>query len=256
MRSSRRCSGAEPVNLFRLNDRAGSGYAYTIEGDRDGSLGGITCDVCGQTWAGTNEAIPSFDVASHPLRDELRTLGAWPAAEWRRIRDAVRPFAPEWALLRPGAGLGRFHGDVRGKVQDLMMDGSRRVVVLSPLLQELLRERELPLPRLVPADLTHVTRKPKDLRGYAEVELPYRLSYDETSFVSVPGVEPCEACGLERRALQQFVLKAGSEMPDDLSMCRARNAPGSIIVTEQCRIAMIACGVDGKMFFPLQVASS
>jgi hypothetical protein len=240
------------MDLYRIEDRDGSGHAYTIEARRDGHLGGIVCDVCGRTWAALHEVIPSLDVESHPMRDELRAPRPRPTTEFRRLQASVRAHAPEWAALRPGAALGTLRGEVRGKIRDFMMDTFGRVVLLSPLLQQMLLAQGVVLPRLIPVDITHVSKNPRDLTGFAELEIPPLLQWDESSFVPVPGSGECAACGYRQRAQQGFIVAADARMPDGVSMCRMRNAVSTIVATEACRSAMVACGVDAKVFWPVR----
>ena len=249
-------------DLYRLHDPKGNNYTFVLAGDRDGRIPGVqNCRGCARTWADSSEAVPSFEVDAHPERVALRAVGSCTVEEVNRIVAAVRPHTPAWTTLRPGTPLGRWHGTVEREPQELMLSrgsGSLPHVVLSPRLQNELAARGVNLPTRVAVDLEHRTRgKPKDLRGYVELEVPPGVELHASSFAPVPRGGPgCDVCGYPSSALaiQQFIVAEASRMPPGWSMCRVANARGEVLVTASCRGALLACGVSPAWFGPVGMA--
>ncbi|MBZ4419282.1 double-CXXCG motif protein [Myxococcus sp. RHSTA-1-4] len=194
-------------------------YTGDIDGTHKWALPGRElCPTChaGGGIGGLN--YPCVDLSALPAR-ELETLsgpGPIARAEFERLLDLVRPFAPPGAWLVSGVGFGALSGKGSGHFGQLVAFYSTDLLVRGEALVKL---REAGLNGLEHACPIHVRFRGKSPPEFLEVQLELH-GHPHRDCVSPKSKPPCPTCGYEDiRYLTPIILEAAS-LPEHLDVFR------------------------------------
>jgi uncharacterized double-CXXCG motif protein len=189
------------------------------------------------------------DLSSLPPH-ELKTLSdSWPVPpeEIERLRELVRPLAPKWAVLKPGARFGPMEGTGLGYFGQLFME--------DPWTFFMRREA---LERLQAAGLRglegcpiRVRFRTKHAPELLEMQLEMRGLY-HPDCLPPDRKPPCPTCGNETFKRPEPVILDAASLPTDLDLFRLRQGSTNILVTQPFVDAARSLELDGVLFQELE----
>jgi uncharacterized double-CXXCG motif protein len=223
-------------------------WRYVIEGRYARSVPPVHCTVCGSTWKGGGEAYPTVD-ADHP------DLEPWPdqrtplvVSEYERLKTRLSAHLPPAAPVRPGAGIGRFTGKVRGKPTELAWQETWTLFLTVDAVRQLL-EAGVRVPPCAPTDLKPA-RTTLTFPTLVEPEI-VPLAILDVSGLREPRQEVCARCGRQPGSYEEFIVSAAS-VPNDMDLFRALNHPGLVLASERFMEAVRAKKLRGCSFRELR----
>ncbi|GHG67635.1 double-CXXCG motif protein [Comamonas sp. JC664] len=239
------------MKFFRLEADTSSRYTGDLSraAHRWGLPGVEPCPTCGVGggWAGIQ--YPCADL-SELLQAELKQLSdPWPVAfkDFVKLRERVRPHAPEGAVLEPGTRLGPLVGAASGAFGPLSLQDWTPVARADALAAM----QEAGLRGLIggPVEVTFRARNAPVLR---ELQLELHGRLHEACFPH-PRRGPCGTCGSEdAQALPAAYWLARESLPAHLDLFRLRDFPTLVIVTERMVEVTGRLKLDGVTFRPLE----
>lgn len=239
------------MRFYRIEDSAVLGYTGDLSrvAPRWGLPGVEPCATCGLGggWAGIQ--YPCVDLSGLPAAELKKLSDHWPVPfkEFARLRELVRPLAPEGAVLEPGAQLGPLVGTASGSFGQLYQLGWTLVMRREAL--ERLQGAAVRGLRGCSLEVRFRGRNPPDLRE-PELEIQGQLHADCLPAHREPR---CSSCGSEvsYSLPEKYWLDAAS-LPDHVDLFRLRDFPTLIIATERMVEAVHRLELDGVSFQPLE----
>lgn len=207
------------------------------------------CSACGTGggWAGVE--YPCVDLSSLPARELKRLSDPWPVPfeEYTRLRELVRPLAPQSAILEPGTRLGPLTGTATGTFGQLHLQDWALVVRREAL--ERLQGAGVRGLQGCPLDVRFRGKSPPELREL-QLELHGRLHDD-----CVPDRKPpCSRCGSEGSyALPEKYWLAAASLATHVDVFRLRDFPTLLIASERMVEAAHRLKLEGARFQLLDV---
>lgn len=117
--------GFGPVRFYRLDEWRNPKYTGYLPATSKWSLPGIeACPSCGKSGARIEADYPCVDLSALSPRDlaVLAEPQQVPFSEFERLREAVRPYAPPGAVLKPGTHFGPLIGKGSGWFADMHLE--------------------------------------------------------------------------------------------------------------------------------------
>lgn len=191
---------------------------------------------------------PCVDISSLPEREKLHEPEPVSFEEFIRLRELVRPLAPNWAVLESGAAFGPVEGSGVGYFGQLFMQ--------NPWTLYMRREA---LERLQAAGIQGLQGCPIKVRfrqkNHPELlELQLELHGQFHPDCLPPDLNPtCPTCGNNPNPLPKKFCLAASSLPEDLDVFRFRDAPGSILASERMVEAVTRLELDGVVFREVEI---
>ncbi|AEI62140.1 double-CXXCG motif protein [Corallococcus macrosporus] len=230
---------------------------YVVEEDRTAGFSGnlraippwgfpglSPCNSCGAAggWAGLQ--YPCVDLSSLPERKELENPGRQvDFEEFSRLRNLVRPFAPSWARLEPGADFGPPTGTGSGTFGDLFMQNPWSLYVRREAMERL---QDVGIQGLsgCPLNVRFRGKNPPDLLAL-QLELHGRLHIDGApSDMSCV----CPTCGRPDHEIPQPPVLDIHSIPERADLFRLHDWPTFIVASERLVDAARRCSLTGVRF--------
>ncbi|WP_224249078.1 SitI6 family double-CXXCG motif immunity protein [Hyalangium gracile] len=103
------------MRFYELRENRAPGHTGDIRAASKWFLPGAKCPGCRATWANAAVAYPCVDLSRHPQQAAFVVPRAEPLHEFERLRELIRPWAPEGAPLPPGTRFGPLVGKAWGR---------------------------------------------------------------------------------------------------------------------------------------------
>ncbi|MFP2930044.1 double-CXXCG motif protein [Pyxidicoccus sp. 3LG] len=239
------------MRFYRVEEDKGAGFTGNLRAMPRWGFPGVTaCDVCGMGGGQAGLQYPCVDLSNLPERKELEDPGRQVSFEdFLRLRELVRPYAPAWARLEPGADFGPPTGTASGTFGQLFMQ--------NPWSLYLRREA---LEQLQSAGVKGLTACPLDVRFRGknspellapQLELHGRFHPD---CLPPDRAAPCLKCGRVRHAMPEPSILDAASMPEHTDLFRL-GAWTTMIVASECMVeAVQKLALDGVSFRPLALS--
>ncbi|WP_338026007.1 double-CXXCG motif protein [Corallococcus macrosporus] len=230
---------------------------YVVEEDRTteftGSLrarppwgfpGVSPCDACGAAggWAGLQ--YPCVDLSSLPERQAFENPGRQVSLEeFSRLRERVRPLAPSWARLEPGADFGPPTGTGSGAFGDLFMQNPWSLYIRREAVERLQAAGIQGLSGCT-LNVQYRGKNPPELLAM-QLELHGRLHLDG---VSPEMSQACSTCGMPRHGLPQPPTLDLHSIPEPPDLFRLHDWPTFIVASERMADSVRRLSLTGVRF--------
>lgn len=234
------------MRFYELRENRASGDPGDISAASKWFLPGAKCPGCGATWANAAVAYPCVDLSQHPQQAAFVVPRAEPLHEFERLRELIRPWAPEGAPLPPGTRFGPLVGKAWGRFGSFFFQNPWTLLVRREAMETL---QQAGLRGLAGRQPQLSFRQKKDLPDLMELQLmPYGLLHADC--LRQPPA-PCPRCGREGSELpEQLILKAAS-LPPHTDVFRLADFESVLVGTEHFKEAVQRLGMDGILFHEL-----
>jgi uncharacterized double-CXXCG motif protein len=240
------------VKFYRVQQNKAPRYSGDLNAAHRWGLPGVEpCPACGVGGEGTTAAqYPCVDLSGLPALELKRLSDSWPVqrGEFVRLRELVRPLAPDGAVLKPGVRLGPLEGSGSGYFGQIFMQNPWSLCM-----------RREALARLQSAGVHGLLGCPINVRFRAasppellDVQLESQGRFHPHC---VPPAEPpCPKCGYSKgyRLPDPYWLDAAS-LSSRVDVFRLADASTLIIASERMVDAVRRLELDGVTFQELDV---
>lgn len=239
------------MKFYKADEDRSLGYTGRLDAVNKWCLPGVhPCATCGVGGGSPWLSYPCADLCSLPPHELRKLSDPWPVPreEFRRLRELVRPLAPSWALLEPGAQLGPCTGKGSGRFGQLFMQDSPTLFI-----------REDALARLRAAGVRGLQGGPVDVRFRGKsppalLELQLELHGLLHPDCLPPEREPpCPECGTPGFDWPQVAIHDAASLPTDVDVFRHKQNWASVIVSERFVEAAHRLELDGVTFHELEI---
>ncbi|WIG95516.1 double-CXXCG motif protein [Myxococcus sp. SDU36] len=218
------------MKFYVVEEDRNAGFTGNLRALPPWGFPGVTpCDACGAAggWAGLQ--YPCVDLSDLQERKALENPGRQVNfEEFSRLRELVRPFAPDWARLEPGADFGPPTGTGSGTFGDLFMQNPWSLYIRREALERL-QDAGIQGLSGCPLNVRFLGKNPPALLAM-QLELHGRLHIDRVP----PGDRPaCPTCGMLRHELPHPLILDVQSMPVPLDLFRIYDLPTFIVATER-----------------------
>lgn len=240
------------MKFYRATEDESQGYTGDLDsaGHKWGLPGVQPCPTCrvGGAWLGLE--YPCVDLSSLPEHELKKLSDPWqvPREEMARLIELVRPFAPAWALLKPGTLFGPITGKGAGRFGQLFMQTPWTLLLRREAL-ECLQAAGLRGLQACPTDVRFRGKSPPEL---LELQLELHGRFHPACLPS--NLKPrCPACGNDpNNKLPKPIILDAASLPEDLDVFRLVDASTVILVTERFVDAAKRLELDGVTFQELE----
>jgi uncharacterized double-CXXCG motif protein len=242
----------EAVKFYQADEDTSQGYTGNLDDAVNtwGLPGAQPCPTCRAGGGKLGLQFPCVDLSSLPEEERKKLSDPWPVPpeEMSRLIELVRPLAPAWAVLKPGAVFGPITGKGSGRFGDLFMQ-TPWVLLMRREALESLQEAGV---RGLQGCPINVKFRGKDAPELLELQL--RL-YGRLHPACIPPDRkpPCPTCGNPSKGkLPDPLILDAATLPGDVDVFRLEEIPGFILVTERFVDAVAGLGLDGVKFRELE----
>jgi uncharacterized double-CXXCG motif protein len=190
------------------------------------------------------------DLSSLPEHELKKLSDPWPVPreEMARLIELVRPFAPSWALLKPGTLFGPITGKGAGRFGQLFMQNPWTLLLRREALERLLAAGVRDL-QACSIDVRFRGKNPPEL---LELQLQSHGRFHPECLS--PNRKPsCPACGYNpNNKLPKPIILDAASLPEDLDVFRMADASTVILVTERFVDTAKRLELDGVTFQELE----
>jgi uncharacterized double-CXXCG motif protein len=233
------------VKFYLLDPEKAPRYKGDINAAHQWGLPGVHCPACGAIWSKGSDAYPSVDLSSMPERKEFERPRPEPFAEFARLRELVRPWAPPGIPLWPGTKFGPLVGAAAGTFGPFFFQNP----------WTLLARRET-LERLEPEGLRGLKGCRTELR-FRKKEHPELLEFELHPFGQLhadclpPDLSPpCGTCGRQGLKLPEGPILEAASLPTHVDLFRLAGYMTLIISTERFAEVVLRLGLgEGEIVF-------
>jgi uncharacterized double-CXXCG motif protein len=192
---------------------------------------------------------PCVDLSSLPEHELKKLSDPWPVPreEMSRLTELVRPFAPSWAVLKPGALFGPITGRGVGRFGQLVMQTPWTLLLRREALERL-QTAGLRGLQACPTNIRFRGRSPPELLEL-QLELHGRL---HPACLPLNRKPPCPACGSDPFELPKPIVLDAASLPEHLDVFRMKDLWGVILVTERFVDTAKRLELDGVTFRELE----
>lgn len=240
------------MKFYRVQQDKAPQYTGNLNAAHKWGLPGVEpCSSCGVGGEGTTAAqYPCVDLSRLPERELKKLSDPWPVPreEFVRLREMVRPLAPQGAVLKPGARFGPLEGTGSGFFGQIFMQNSWSLCMRQEALERLQSAGVRGLQGCAVNVRFRVKRPPMlldiQLKSHGRF-LPDCLPPDES---------PCPKCNRSKgyKMPDPFWLQTAS-LPEHVDVFRLEDASTLIISSERMVSAVRSLGLDGVTFQELEV---
>lgn len=208
-------------------------------------LPGLRCPACKAVGGWTGLQYPCVDLSSLPPKEFGKLSDSWPVSfeEIERLRELVRPLAPEGALLKPGTRFGPLTGTGTGYFGQLFMQNSWSLFARREAFERL-QDTELRGLQGCPLDVRFRVKRPPELLEF-QLTAQGRLHPDCLPLDRKPPCPKCESTGL---SLPRTYWLDAASLPEHLDVFRLTDWPTLIFATERMADAVKRLELDGVVF--------
>lgn len=235
------------MKFYRVGEDSSPRYTGNLNAVHRWILPGIEpCPVCGLGEAITVTPYPCVDLSGLPEEEQTKLSDPWPVPfeEFVRLRELVRPLAPQGAELTPGTEFGPLTGTGAGYFGQLFMQNPWSLYVRREAMERLQAAGVCGM-QGCPMDVRFRTKRPPELMDL-QLELRGRFHPDCLPRELVPA---CPTCGRDKgfSLPTPIILTAGS-LPTDLDVFRLVDSPNVIVASERMVEAVRRLELDGVVF--------
>lgn len=239
------------MKFYRAEEDRAAGYTGSLRAVPRWGFPGITaCPDCGAGGGAAGLQYPCVDLSSlsEPERRELEDPGRQvPFDEFLRLRERVRPFAPAWARLEPGADFGPPTGTASGTFGSLFMQNPWSLYLRREALDQLVRAGVRGLSGC-PMDVRFRGKNPPELLA-VQLKPHGRFHPDCLPPDRAP---PCSTCGNTRHALPESPVLDAASLPEHVDLFRLADWTTWIVASEHLVEAVRRLELDGVRFRELE----
>ncbi|WP_233278402.1 double-CXXCG motif protein [Myxococcus stipitatus] len=229
--------------MFRATPTFPPRSSWGLQASSKWWLPGIHCPTCDEVWSGTGEAYPSVDLSSLAEHPKFTARVEEDFEEFTRLRELVRPLAPEGAVLEPGANFGPLVGTGRGTPPPLFFATPWQPVMQREALEQL---QSLGLQGLLGCR-TELRLRSKAAPELLELQLESRGELHPTCLPrNLP--QPCSTCGRLAFSFPSAPLLDWASLPTDRDLFRLSHFKTAIIATERFIDAVRSLDIDDVQF--------
>lgn len=213
--------------------------------ERKWGLPGLKCPACHAIWSTAGDAYPSVDLSHLPAQEQKKYQPRLEKdfAEFERLREQVRPLAPQGVHLWPGTKFGPMTGSAQGEFGPLTLAYSWTLLVQRAPLERLQAEGL----RGLKGCRTELRFRKKNPPELLEVEL---LPRGDLHPDCLPGRQPpCPKCDRDESALPDAPVLDAATLPADLDLFRLDRFLTLIIGTERFVEAVRRLGYEQDLVF-------
>ena len=238
------------MKFYRLEEDRAAGYTGNLRAVPRWGFPGITaCPECGVGGGAAGLQYPCVDLSSLPERKEFEDPGRQVGFdEFLRLRELVRPFAPAWARLDPGADFGPLTGMASGTFGPLFMQNPWSLYVRREALEQLVRAGVRGLSGC-PMHVRFRGKNPPELLA-PQLELHGRFHPECLPSDAAPA---CSTCGSTRHALPEPPVLDASSLPEHTDLFRLADWTTLIVASERMVESVRKLALDGVGFRELAV---
>ncbi len=238
------------MKFYEAAEDTSLNYTGSVDGVHRWGLPGVQpCPTCRAGGGSPALAYPCVDLTRLPEPELKKLSNPWPVPreEIARLTELVRPFAPVWALLKPGAQFGPLTGKGEGRFGQLVMQ-TPWTLLLRREAMERLEEAGVRGLQARPIDARFRGKNPPEL-----LELQLEL-HGLLHPASLPPNRkpPCPTCGNDPFDLPNPIILDAASLPDDVDVFRMKDAWTVILVTERFVDAVKRLELDGVTFRELE----
>jgi uncharacterized double-CXXCG motif protein len=235
------------VKLYWLRPEDPSRYTGDVNAGHKWGLPGVRCPTCGATWSDGSDAYPSVDLTSMPERKEFEVPRPEPFAEFARLRELVRPYAPSGVPLEPGTEFGPLVGTASGTFGPFFMQNPWTLLALRETLERLQPEGL----RGLKGCRTELRFRKKNPPELLELEVhPFGQLHPDCLPPDLP--PPCVTCGRQGLTRPDEPILLASSLPTHLDLFRLAGYTTLILATERFVEAVRRLDIGGILFRELQ----
>ncbi|WP_140797544.1 double-CXXCG motif protein [Myxococcus xanthus] len=236
------------MKFYLVEEDKSAGFTGNLRALPPWGLPGVgPCNACGAAggWAGLQ--YPCVDLSGLQERNALENPGRQVSfEEFSRLRDLVRPFAPDWARLEPGADFGPPTGTGSGTFGDLFLQNPWSLFIRREAV-ECLQGAGIHGLSGCPLNVRFRGKNPPELLAM-QLELHGRLHIDGVPPEESPA---CLTCGVSRHELPRPPILDVHSTPVPQDLFRLYNWPTLIVASERMVAAVQQLCLRGIRFSEL-----
>jgi hypothetical protein len=112
------------MQMYLLQPDENFKHPTSFDIEREGSLPGVICDICGRTWGAIGLIYPKFMLPSGLDPRDYKNRWPVPLPRFKQLRDSLQAGWGPTVPLGPGLEFGRSIGKARGKFGDFAWENS------------------------------------------------------------------------------------------------------------------------------------
>ncbi len=237
------------MKFYEVMEDKSQGYTGNLNAGHKWGLPGVQrCPTCGASGGVVGLQYPCVDLSALPERKKFDKPWPVPFEEFARLRDLVRPLAPSWAVLEPGAKFGPLEGTGSGSFGQLFMQNPWSLYARREALEQLQAAGVRGL-QGCPLQVRFRAKQPPELLAL-QLELHGRFHLE---VLSADRKLPCATCGNNPSPMPETLWLAGSSLPEDVDVFRFLEAPGFIIASDRMVNAVNRLELNGVVFREVKV---
>ncbi|MCP3140012.1 SitI6 family double-CXXCG motif immunity protein [Pyxidicoccus xibeiensis] len=240
------------MRFYQVEEDRAAGYTGDLRAVPRWGFPGITaCPGCGAGGGQAGLQYPCVDLSSLPEleRKELEDPGRQVGFEdFLRLRERVRPHAPGWARLEPGADFGPLTGTASGTFGPLFMQNPWSLYLRREALEQLQGVGVRGLTGC-PLAVRFREKSPPGLLAL-QLELHGRFHPDCLPPDRTP---PCPKCGSVRHAMPEPPILDAASLPEHTDLFRLDAWTTLIVASQRLVEAVQRLALDGVSFRELRV---
>lgn len=239
------------MKFYRLRQDPSPLYTGDLRAQHKWGLPGVEpCPTCGTGGGVAGLEYPCVDLSGLPPGELTKLSDPWPVPfdEFARLRELVRPLAPQGAMLEPGVRFGPLTGTGSGNFGQLFMPVPWSLYVRREALKRL-QESGVQGLHGCPIDVRFRAKRPPHL-----LELQLEMYGQFHSDCLPPDRKaPCPTCGNDFLKLPDQPILAAHSLPAALDVFRLAQWFTLIVVSERLVETVQRLGLDGVIFEGLEV---
>ncbi|MDY7227366.1 double-CXXCG motif protein [Hyalangium rubrum] len=231
------------MHFYELSENRAPGDTGAISAASKWFLPGVKCPGCGATWANAAMAYPCVDLSQHPQQAEFVVPRPAPLQEFERLRELIRPLAPEGAPLPPGTRFGPLVGKAWGRFGSFFFQNPWTLLVRREAMEALQQAGIRGLAGRKPELSFRQKNGPPELM---ELQLmPYGMLHAQC--LRQP-LAPCSRCGRDGSELPEQLLLDAASLPTHMDVFRLADFESVLVGNERFKEAVQRLGLDGILF--------
>jgi len=238
------------LRFYKVTEDRSQGYTGTLDAVNRWCLPGVQpCPMCRKGGGSPWLAYPCVDLSGLSQAELQKLSDPWPVprAEFERLRELVRPLAPSWALLEPGAQFGPCTGKGSGRFGPLFMQDASALFLRGDALERLRAEGLRGL-QGCPVEVRFRGKTPPEL---LQLQLELHGLLHPACMPAEP--EPlCATCGSSSLDCPGSIILDEASLPSDVDVFRHRQGWATIIASERFVDTVRRLGLEGVTFQELE----
>lgn len=237
------------MKFYEVMEDKSQGYRGNLNASHKWGLPGVQrCPACGASGGVVGLQYPCVDLSALPERQKFDKPWPVPFEEFARLRELVRPIAPSWAVLEPGAKFGPLEGTGAGSFGQLFMQNPWSLYARRGVIEQLKAAGVRGL-QGCPLQVRFRAKHPPELLA---LQLELHGRFHSSSLPEEPK-PACATCGNNPSPMPETFCLAAASLPEDVDVFRFLDAPGFIIASERMVDSVNRLELDGVVFREITV---